>query len=513
MLDLKSGPVTILGMAGKTLRPRWWILTLTTAFAAGWALAPAERSAEIAAPPPPARKTKSSAQRERLDRSNPSARLVWNLLEEMDAAASPGSVTPAADRAAAARGAIDAWIGDGRNPQLLTEARIRFAHWLESDPKAAVMYWNGSEDKQPVEDLAGAAREQLLAMAPDDLIDWFAENKELANGAATDTLLEVVADACSERKDLALFERASAAMSPGLADRLLAKTISNWPANDLKPIEEFVRRSPNPVVVRKFVFRIATEERVAWLRNEIIGNGNLAEIVKSDGIAISSMGGACGASISERMALLTEIAESDGQGRYSNYTASALVSIDVSRWLSKTDAEAGPLTDWRHRLRMGEISAREVMEEARRALPVVAAEQAGEFREWMFSELVSINPVSAMEVISDLPLQQREGSMIRAAMSVAGQADPQHLLELVSTMPPTMATPANARFQMWVRAAKPCYDKYGESYVSWVTGMSPGIERDWALSGLIGHFQAGDPEKSATLAALKTLPAGWHPDK
>src|SRR5690606_39171751 len=109
---------------------------------AGWALGPEDDSEVPATGPPSGLKTKSSRQRASLDRSNPSARLVADLLEEMDTAASPDSLAPAADRAAAGRAAIDAWANDGRDKLLLAEARIRFAHWLESDPKAAITYWN-----------------------------------------------------------------------------------------------------------------------------------------------------------------------------------------------------------------------------------------------------------------------------------------------------------------------------------------------------------------------------------
>lgn len=502
-------------MAGKTLLTRWWVPTTAIAFAVGWALAPTGDPAgqtDSAAHPPP-RKTKSSQQRTMLDRSNPSANFVWNLLEEMDAANSPDSVAPAPDRAAAGRAAIDAWVSDGRDKQLLTEAKIRFAHWLESDPKAAVLYWNGSGYRQSVEELAGVARKYLLTIDPGKLVDWLVENRELCSGVASETLVAVLANACSGGRNLELLERASAEMSPNMARYLLIQTIASWPANDLKSIEECVRKNPDSNIVRKLISRMQPEQVVPWLRNEIATNGDLAETLKADGMIASTLVSAHGVSINERIALLEEMESSGDSRKRSGILPSTLVQIDVRDWLSRTDAEPGVLTDWRQRLRLGEITASDVMEGARSALPSLAKEQSEELRDRIFGELAAINATSAMELISNLPLQQRERAMMKAAITVAGQGDPQHMLELASTMPPTLSTPANERFQMWSRAAAPSYAKYGESYVSWVTDMAPGIERDWALSGISMHFRTSDPEKSAQLAALKTLPAGWRPDQ
>ena len=431
----------------------------------------------------------------------------------MDAAESPDSVVPAADRAAAARSAIDAWLSDGRDPQLLAAARIRFAHWLETDPKAAIAYWNGSGGRQSAEDLAEVARNHLLLMDPDELVDWFTENRELASGDATVTLLAVLANACVAGKNLVLLERARAKMDPISARAFLLITISAWPTNDLKLIEECVRENPDSNLVRKLISRMPPGDVVSWIRNEIATNGSLTKVLTAGGMATSALATAYGTSIKERIALLEEIEASEEKWGRSGITPSTLVEIDVRDWLARLDADGGPLTDWRHRLRRGEISASQVMAEARRTLPGAANEQPEEFRDRMFNELVAINPTSAMEIISILPLQQRERAMIKAGMNVAGQADPRHLMELVSTLPPTMATPVNDRFQVWCRAAGPSYAKYGDSYVSWVAAMPPGIEQDWALSGLSIHFRTSDPEKSAYLTSLKTLPVGWHPDK
>ena len=101
--------------------------------------------------------------------------------------------------------------------------------------------------------------------------------------------------------------------------------------------------------------------------------------------------------------------------------------------------------------------------------------------------------------------------MLESAFFSGGSANPQALLDLVSTLPPHSGSNANERFRVWLRAANPSVGRLGDSYGAWVLAMPHGVERDMALSGLAAHFDADDPQASATYRAAKTLPEGWKP--
>ncbi len=500
-------------MLGKILLKVWWIPTLALAFAVGWFFAPAGNPNRGTATAPPPGKSKSSTARDRLDRSNPAARHISDLLEEMDSAASPDSVPPAADRAAAGRAAMDDFISSHGS---LTEGRVRFAHWLESDPKSAIAYWNsiGTPDGEDSGALAPVARKRLENIDPEELLKWLSENPDLTTGAARNTMFAFLAKACATGKDADLLKRAMAALELSAANRLLLITIVSASPDGSKPLEPIVRESHDSTILRNMLFKMDPLEANRWIRSEIASDGSLADLLKDRSIIASVAIAARGSSIDSRLALIDFADETEGKIRSSKYPASFLVSGDVDDWFAyRVESMGNPMSDWKHRLRMGEIDASGIMEEARRALPEVAAEMPDEFRNKIFDEVASVDPASAMQLISDMPQKEREKSLIKTGMNIAGQSDPQKLMELVATMPPTRASSPRERFQVWSRATAPAYRKYGESYVSWVTDMPPGIERDWALSGLSAHFMADDPEKSARLKSLKTLPAGWKPAK
>lgn len=503
-------------------RPVWfWLVTHGLAIAAGWAIVSTSgRRSETAAAathlPEPARKMKVSRQRQQLDRTSPSARLVLNLLEEMDAAGEREPVAPAKDRAAAGRAAIDAWIMDQSDPALREEARVRFGHWLEADHEAALLYWDGSGSagNLAMMGLYDVARMRLETVSLGDLAQWIRASKAPARGIANTVILDVFTESAARSRDQGLLVEILGELPPDASGRLLAQALRAWPEDQLGSLEDLVRVYPDRTALQTFLSRLKPEDVIKWVRTEMRNEGSLAPMLKESSVTGGVISGAAGTSVQDRLALMSEIFGNDPNSSYANVKPANLVRQDLARWLDQSDLETeGGMSDWRHRLRLGEISSRQVMDEAIRDMPKVAAEQSEEFRKFLFEQLVSIHPVSSMELISDQPLRQRERSMVEAAMTLAGRADPQNLVELLSQIPPSLASKPNDRFQVWVRAAAPAYDKHGESYVSWVSAMPPGIERDWALAGLVAHFKAGDPGKSEYLASLKTMPSGWRPAK
>ena len=108
-------------------------------------------------------------------------------------------------------------------------------------------------------------------------------------------------------------------------------------------------------------------------------------------------------------------------------------------------------------------------------------------------------------------MAEREKLMLDSAFFSGGAANPQALLDLVSTLPAHSGSNANERFKVWLRAANPSVGSFGDSYGAWVLAMPHGVERDMALSALGAHFDADDPNAAAAYRAAKTLPAGWKP--
>ncbi len=495
-----------------------WIVTHVLAVAFGWTAVSFVTGKKLEstpriAPPVLPQKTKSSVQRQQLDRSKPAGKLVWSLLEQIDSADAEDAALPAKDRAAAARTAIDEWVGDGRDRKLLSEAKIRFSHWLEADPKAALMYWNGSGSmgNPALSSLTELARPYLETTGLRELKDWIKEPDGLLTGAARDVVIDVFSKMIAANQDIGTLESELARNPAPNTSRVVTQAIMAWPKENLGSIEDFVRRNPSSQALQAFVNRLEAPDRIEWMRRELRAEGDLAKILRESGILAGMVYGATGASISARIGILDEMATGSP---HSNISAVHMARGDLIRWLASADAETeGNVSDWKHRLRHGEIGARQVFDEARRALPTLAAEQPEEFRQTLLKQMAAIHPASAMVLISDLPLQQRESAMLDAAMGIAGQADPQKLFDLLSQMPPTLGSKPNDRFQVWIRAAAPYYDKFGESYSAWVAAMPHGIERDWALSGLYANFKSHDLEKAESYQALKTMPPGWRPAK
>ena len=459
-------------------------------------------------------RTRSSRIRERVGGETPAGRLIWSLLDADDAMAGVPEILPAKDRAAAARAAIDAWVAESGNEDLLHEAQARFGHWLEIEPKEALIYWNGS----------GIGTSRALALFSEIIVPrldgfdvptltaWLKTPTDFSSGPARELILNSLGKSIAKAGDLALLKETAAELDASAQAKLYLTAFRGWPPEKLAGLETCLRANPNQELVLAYVDRMKPEPRLAWLRGVIEGDDPLAKMLTSGRLAGSIAYYASGASLDERMDLMSRVSMNSGGPATPEETRARLLSLDVMNWLNTSGAGTeGTMADWQHRFRNGEISAQQILAEAKRALPELASTQAEELRRTVFSRMAAVNPAQAVALLSDLPLQEREKLMLKAAASVAGAADPKVLYELVSQIPVGVTSSANDRFQVWTRATAPAYRKYGDSYTAWILGLPHGVERDMALSVLAFDSASRDPELAASLKAAKTLPPGWRP--
>lgn len=505
------------------IRRAFPFISHTLVAGAGWTLvtmvqpAFSSRRTEVPVPGPGAQSGPSKSQI-REPGTGEGSRLLGDLMDKRDRLMDFRDILPAADRAVAARNAMQAFHGAPADRALLREAAARLAHWLATDPEAAMAAWDSHATspgfiRRPFSTLlaratADAGIDSLLAclQRPADS-DPAHLHVPIVRSSV---LLPILAKAIAATGSASDLKEAINKLQATQGTILLGKAIQAWPANRLETLAPLLAGSMDAEVLTSYFQRLPNSQQRGWLLAQF--GGELPDDPAQARLLSSLVNQATALPLQEQLEWLARLDHASGRKGISYSGKDPFIRDQITEYLSRmswTDDSA--LSDWRFRLRHGQISAAEVMAEVRRAMPEAAASEPDLLARNVYQHVATYDPEGAMDLLAELPVADREKLMLESAFSSAGTGNPQALLGLVNTLPSHSGSNADERFRVWLRAANPNVAKHGDSYGAWVMALPPGAERDMALSGLAAHFDADDPQAAAAYRAAKTLPDDSNP--
>jgi hypothetical protein len=481
------------------------MITHAFALAAGIALAVAIRTASrpdpaLALPPPASSVSRSKA-------GPGGEQLLARLAERFPLGGDYRDITPAKDRGAAARAALQAFFAATHDPELLRLAKARYLHWLESDPGEALSFsaWNPHIELNFADVLAKG-----LDQADTGFLEQLANRKDGLDGLnqmfSGSFLHRLLMDAIA--KHLAREESAASlpARLDGFDERnrdwLRSSLIGHWPRERLSELAPLVDWKSGDHFANHYFQRLRPEDQVRWLRDalqsDLTGQPALARSL------LAQLEKATAFPLDERLEWMAKLASRPGQ----EFSSKSLAESDLSEWLARAYHDpAHPLSDWHHRLREGQLTGNEMMLEVEEAFPELAAREPEEFRRRIASSVAWTDPETSLELLRDLSSEQREEVLFKNLC-----VHPDVLLRLMTAMPPSSASGLQRRLDAWKRSAEYSMETYGDFYPAWVLALTHGSERDMALAGLADHLEIDDPETARFYRSAMTLPADDHPN-
>ncbi len=169
-----------------------------------------------------------------------------------------------------------------------------------------------------------------------------------------------------------------------------------------------------------------------------------------------------------------------------------LVNNDVDRLL-------GEDRDWSFAFRNGEATAQEIMDLVAAGTPELAKSEPDALRMHVFRELAEENPAAAMELLKDLPEDQRSNQALFAARTHFNDVEPQKFLELVQQIPADTPEQWEDRLDTWNLRGFTNHGRLQDGYVDWVQALPPGLDREMALYSLARVVNESNPKLAADL--------------
>jgi hypothetical protein len=493
-------------------------LSHTLVAGAGWALVMVMRptlpapAAEASGVPAEARPVPAKP-RSRDSWQGDGGRLLRELAEKRETLDDFHDISPAADRAAAAMAAIQAWRANPGDASLRREASARLSHWLAADPKAAMAYWNqqllpdNASDEVLASAVANADVATLLAC-----LEPSGGSRLASLNSPQEILLDRLAKSLAATGSTSQLVNALKALHTSYGSMLLGEAVRAWPEDKLDGLASLLAGNKDTNIATAYFQRIPGSQQRAWLQARF--GGDVPPDPSQAALLRNLLNRATALSLQERIDWMAKLDQASGRAAGRTASVESLVDQDVTGLLNKLNwEEDGLLGDWRHRLRHDQVTAAEILAEIQRAMPDATAKDPQFLLRTVFKHVAQHAPEGAMELLGGLPQSEREKLMLDSAFFSGGAGNPQALFDLVSTLPPHLGSNANERFKVWLRAANPSVASWGDSYGAWVLAMPHGVERDMALSALGAHFEANDPKAAAAYRAAKTLPPGWKPEK
>lgn len=443
--------------------------------------------------------------------------MLFRLMDEADAAEVGPDLAPAKDRAATARSAIEAWINAGSPEEGLAEMKLRFEQWVEVQPYEALYFWDRcglsrTIDRNLIQKGFFKNTIDLLATKSSrTVLEWLQREPRFTSFGVTETLAATLGRTVAAEGKVASLSELLAGLDGSMATKVFQAALNGWPEDRIAELDPLVQSRPDMTLVKSFIEHLKPEQRLEWLKKNLEGDSQIAKFLRQSRLGGQLAYYATGASMDERAALLAKLTTENGEKPMARPDQLRnLIRTDLENWLTASEGkENAAMSDWKSRFRDGELSAQEVMAEARKSLGLSDAE-SNDLKLLVFKKLSSVNPTAAFELLSDLPFKDREAAMLDAATQL-GRSDPKQMNDLLALMPMGPTSGMNDRFKAWMAAVNAGVEGYGDSYAPWILSLPHGVDRDMGLSALASAIESKDPTWAAELRAAKTLPVGWQP--
>ncbi|MGJ8696005.1 MAG: hypothetical protein ACSHYF_06790 [Verrucomicrobiaceae bacterium] len=405
------------------------------------------------------------------------------------------SIEPAADPEGAVREAMEEFRQEIREAGVVShssELAVRFEHWLIADREAALAF---------LEDGTSYGRSIMNRFHGAAIAKGFYEREGGAGRLESIFDLPVllrnrvyqvaIADVAS-RSDLAGLRQLIGTTHEG--GRFYANGYgdvigSKWSLEGRDELVSYLKGKQQVEAIGAMVERLGAGEKIPWIR-KLMGEGVMdEEAVKEFSRMGWQMTEGGDQSLDERYALIREIGELGGSpfNVSERNFKTGVVTGGVRRFI---DSEG----DWGYALRHGEVTAKEVMEAAREAMPQ-AAEHESEFRSQLYRHLAEDNPEAALLLFDGWKADAQKWQQIYAARWWFNNVDPEKFYELNTAIPMPVW---DERVQKdlwagWQAKTQVNLTRFGEDYLGWVKTLPDDVHRSRALQTLIHESKAEYP--------------------
>lgn len=370
---------------------------------------------------------------------------------------------------------------------------VRYAHWFEQDPVAALTY-------------AKEAEHGLATMVPNHYLHAIAKSSYEMRGLSGSlkwlpsagfvswSLLahDVGKSGSLDGLDLLLHD-CPEIFKEGFGPWGMREIAGAWP---METKDSFLSKLSGPMRVSSmeaFVGRMEGREGIEWVK-KWMDSGELSEqerrmLAESDTLRSRIIEES--SSIEEQLQMLQRVGAApevvDGSFR------SGLVSNAIQRFLGSSDG-------WMHRFRNGELTGEELRQAALQACPDAGSETQ-ELIGHLYRHAAEDDPARAEEILAGWSEEDRLLQRAYAAHWWFNGVEPDRSYNYLANLPlDDPETAAHVR-DGWHSRSASNLQRYGEDYADWVLSLPEGDNRTWAMEGLLEASAKDNPGIHAMMEA------------
>ncbi|MDB6076554.1 MAG: hypothetical protein JWO82_301, partial [Akkermansiaceae bacterium] len=294
--------------------------------------------------------------------------------------------------------------------------------------------------------------------------------------------------------DLSVIDSVREKVDQGNWSRIVQSLARTWPQDKGSELLQFAIKENNPGVM-------------SWRSRQMPGLGAALLAAMSDESVPQSFrdalknGGQMNYLISSDPAVPLETRLRYGYGNNDPKAESKrMCTQDVEAIMSN-----GPV-DWSHLYKVGGATAEEILAAVGAGTPDIAATDPEGLRREVFQHLAEQSPVKAMELLADLPEDQRNSTALLAARTYFTDVDPSLFLTLLQQIPSDTPELREQRLDTWNMRASTNYLRLDDAFVDWIHALPPGLDREMALYSTARAAQAANKDLAARLRSEVTDP-------
>jgi len=397
--------------------------------------------------------------------------------------AEASKVTPAADRAAAAQDAIDAFAKtvavDGKFGDW-SEMTSRLVHWMQSDPDAAIVHLGSITDERVRNHVTYFLTQAAMAVTTEtglaEAAKWFkgdARDRPFSHQLRSQFARELGAKA-----DLNEIAAINQQFDEEGAYRILPKLLAtSWPIEKAGDFMILAEQDKSPDVLTDFAMKHG-EEGAKWFE-DLLASGTLPPEKQEAIVTNKAYGDFMWRNPSVDLERRLEVLASFNPNASPEQLLSQITHRDIGLLLKN-----GP--DYRFAFRNGSMTAEEVVSAVSASLPQVAARSAETIRARLFGELAEEDGPKALSLLGNLPEEEKWKAAMQPVTDMFHQVNPQQLYDYLQHIPiDASAQSIDERAKAWTKLGKENYNRLGDGYVDWVRGLPEGPDKDMAALSIV----------------------------
>ncbi|WAC21767.1 hypothetical protein OVA24_10255 [Luteolibacter sp. SL250] len=414
--------------------------------------------------------------------------------------ADASEVAPSADRAQAARSAIDDFartVAADDRFGASGEMTSRLIHWMQSDPDAAIAHLEAMEDNRVRKHVTYFLTQAAMAVTTQEGLlgcaDWF--KAETRNSDFSNQLRSQFARELGAKADLneitAINQRFDQTGAHPILPKLLA---TSWPIEKAGDFLVLAKQDNSPDVLTDFAMKHG-EEGARWFEN-LLAAGTLPPEKQEEIISNRAYGDFMLRNPSVDLERRLEVLAALNPGSTPEHLLFRITNRDIGSVLRN-----GP--DYRFAFRNGSMTAEEVVNAVSSSLPQLAARSPEVIRAYLFGELAEEDGAKAMALLGNLPEEEKWKAAMRPVTSMFHGVNPQQFYDYLQHVP-VDASPesVNERIKAWTNLGRENHARLGDGYLNWVKGLPDGPDKDMAALSIVESSHAKDRKLADEFAGI-----------